>query len=115
MAAAFLATTQLTATTTLADFGPLGAAVATPAGKNRTLWLRACNIGALDASADVFIVDTVTGANSGYRAKNYPITYNTKDSAPDFEQKLVLTPNLKVQIRASANSTIAFSGEWVEE
>lgn len=118
MPASFLPTTQRAVTTTLTDIGPQGAAtVHTPVSKVRTAWVRFANVGAVDATADLYIVDTqvAANANDGYRAKNFPVPYNNANSAPDFEQKLVLTYGQKLQHRASANSVVAISVEWVED
>lgn len=116
MAAAFLPTTNRVATTALADIGPQGSPVATPADKVRTAWVRFANVGSVDATGDLYIVDTLVAANAndGYRAKNYPVPYNNANSAPDFERKLILTVGQKLQIRSSVATTLAVSVEWVE-
>jgi hypothetical protein len=103
MSALILPPIQLTGTAALATIG------AVPAGKVWRVDLRACNIAAADAYADVYINDTGTPANSGYRCKNYPVPYLQAGSAPDLEYGLILTAGQQLQIRASAINAIAFS------
>lgn len=113
-AGSFLATTQRSCTGALADIGPQGAAtVHTPPGKARVVYVRFTNISA-DAWADLKIVDTNDGANSGYRAKTYPVPFNTNGSAPDFEVRLVLTPGQKLQHRGSNSGVLVISTAWFE-
>lgn len=115
---AFLPTTQRACTTDLTDIGPQGAAtVHTPAGKVRTAWVRFAAVGNAAANADLKIVDTgvAAGANDGYRLRNYPVPYNEAGSAPDGEQRLVLTALQKLQHRASDNGKVGISIEWVED
>ncbi len=118
-AGVFLATTQRTASQAVMQYmGPHGAAsVKTPVGKVRTLTLRACNIGGVDGTLDLKIVDESVGAgaNDGYRRKSFPIPYAAAGSAPDFERVFVLTAGQKLGYQASGDNLIALSGEWAED
>ncbi len=105
-------TTQKTGTTGLVTI------VAAPgAGLVRRVDLVATNItaGGVYASADVYINDTGTPANSGYRKKGYPLP-----PPPDpgctviLEYGLFLLPGQELQIRAGAADSVAFSAEVVE-
>jgi hypothetical protein len=101
---------QLTGTTGLVTIYQV------PLNKKARIDLRACNIhGSQDGYADVYIDDPDVPANSGYRARNFYIPFQQVGSAPDLEYGLVLTENLKVQIRASGANTIAFSLTGVED
>lgn len=117
MASVFLPTTQRTLGLALADLGPQGAAAATPAGKVRTAWVRFANVAAVDAAADLYVVDTgvAANANDGYRVKNYPVPYNAPGSAPDMERRLILTAGQKLQGKAGNANSVAVSIEWVED
>ncbi len=106
--ATILAPVQQVGTTALTLIGSV-----VPAGKVRRADLRASNITAgSDAYADVYIND---GANSGYRCKTYPVPYGQPGSAPDLEYGLVLTAGQSLQIRSSANASIAFSLTQIED
>lgn len=107
MPAVFVGPIKLTLTTSLADIGTV-----VDATKVRTVDLRICNIGAADANVDVYLVD---GTNNHYRAKNFPIPYNTSNSAPDLEQSFPITAGWKIQLRASAGSTLEASMTYVED
>jgi hypothetical protein len=81
-----------------------------PANKIARLNLRATNIHAsADQTADVYIEDPVTGANSGYRARNHPIPFSQAGSSVDLERGLVLTEGLRLKVRGSANDAVGFS------
>lgn len=97
------------ATTALVDLGNAATPATVPANKERTVTIRAANIGAADAYVDLYLVDTVTGANSHYRVKNYPVPYQTPGSAPDLESRLLIPAGFKVQIQASAAAVVAVS------
>lgn len=96
----------VTGTTSLAD---LGAAVA--AGHDQRVNVRVCNIGSADANADLYLVN---GSNDHYRVKNFPVPYNGDGSAIDLEVDLLLPDGWKLQVRASAASTLAFSRTGVD-
>lgn len=100
----------VTVSTSLVDIGDVVAS-----GKVRSIDLRCTNIGAADGYADVYMVDTNNSANNHYRAKNYPVPFQQLSSAPDLENGLLLTAGWKVQVRASAASTLAFSLTTVED
>lgn len=100
----------VTGTTSLVDIGDV-----VPTGKVRSIDLRCANIGSAVAYADVYLVNTVDGAQSHYRCKNYPIPFQELTSAPDLESGYVLTAGWKVQVRASAGSALAFSLTQIED
>ncbi|MEW5687428.1 MAG: hypothetical protein AB1942_21130 [Pseudomonadota bacterium] len=106
------ATTQKTGAMGLATI------VAAPGpGLVRRVDLTATNITAAGAmaAADVYINDTATPLNSGYRKKGYPVP-----PPPDpgctviLEYGLFLTEGQELQIRAGAADSVAFSAEVVE-
>lgn len=114
----FLATTQKAVTNALVDVTPFGSGSAiTPTGKVRTAWVRLCNIGGADSTADIYVIDTLVAANAndGYTAKAIPVTFNTTASALDFEKAIQLTYGQKLQIKAGVNSVIAASVEFAED
>jgi hypothetical protein len=100
----------VTATTGLTD---LTAAVG--ASKVRNYSVRVCNIGAADAFADLYLVDTADGSKNHYRARNELVPYQQQGSAADFEVSLLLTEGWKIQCRASAAATVTFSAIGVED
>lgn len=115
----FLATTQRVAAQAVMNYiGPHGAdSVKTPVGKVRTLTLRACNIGGVDGTLDLKVVDegVAANANDGFRRKSFPVPYAAAGSAPDFERVFVLTAGQKLGYQGSGDNLIALSGEWAED
>ncbi len=97
------------ATTALVDLGNAATPATVPASKERVVDVRAANIGAADAFVDLYLVDTVTGANSGWRVRNYPVPYQVAGAAPDLEQRLLIPAGFKLQIQASAPGAVAVS------
>lgn len=97
------------ATTGLVDLGNAATPAIVPAGKERTVSIRACNDGSALAYVDLYLVDTVTLANSIRRLRNFPIPYQEAGSAPDLEDGLVIPAGMKLQVQASANNAVAIS------
>lgn len=96
--------------TGLADFcGPV------PAGDIWCIDIRTANSGTADGTVDLFLVDTNGVGVNHYRAKNFPVPFSTVGSAPDMEQKLVLSAGWKVQMRASAAATVTASMTGIQD
>lgn len=93
-------------------FQPIGTVV--PAGKVRSYTLRAANIGSADAYAHVRITK---GATVGRRAINFPVKYQSAESAPDLESQgvLILPAGWQFEVMASAASAIEFTLSGVED
>jgi hypothetical protein len=109
MAAVFQPPVKVTATTGLTDIGS-----AVPSSTVRSCDLRVANVGAADVLVDVFLLDPLS-SNSGYRAKNFLIPYQSNQSAIDMELGLVLPAGWKIQVRASVGSAAEFTMSYVED
>lgn len=112
MAATFLPMVNQMGTGALAAIGS-----AVPAGKVHRCDLRAANVSptSADSDCDVYVNDTGTPANSGYRAKTYPVPYKQPGSAPDLEFGLILTAGQQLKVRAADTTSVAFSLQRVED
>lgn len=95
-----LVAAHLVATTSLADLG-----IAVPALHLQIRDIRVCNIGAADAYADCVATD---GTIVIYLCKNMRVGYQD-DSVVDIIKRYPMNAGWKLQVRASAGSTLDFS------
>ena len=102
----------------IVTLAPIGTAVgialtdlmpAVPAGKAETMDVRVCNVGAADSTIGLYMVDTVTGANSHYVWRNEPVPFNQEGSGFDLERGLELPAGWKLQGIAGSAATLEIS------
>lgn len=107
MPATILAPVKHAVGTTLAD-----SIAAVGANLVRRYDVRAVNVGSSDATVDLVLTD---GATVSYRARNYPVPFNSVNSAPDLENGLIVPAGWKLQARASAANTVELSITGVQD